>query len=181
MDEPRLVHCLQRLAGPGEHIDDHLLARLGGEPRIEGAPLDVLHGQVDLARVRSDVVDRDEVGMVHHRHGLRLAEHPLLALAGAVLPVPAATGMHLSLQDPDIQARVDRHFDELTKAVKTNLRRVKRIGQLREGLSVDMAADFVIGSTIAINTMNRNARDVRAGRHYVKAALDYMATWSAES
>lgn len=86
-----------------------------------------------------------------------------------------------SLQDREIQARVDRHFDELTKAIKTNLRRAKRNGQLREGLSLEMAADFVVGSTIAINTMNRNARDVRAGRHYVKAALDYMATWSAGS
>ena len=82
-----------------------------GEVGLHGAPVHVLHGEVVLACLFTDVVDRDDVGVIELRRGARL-----LAEAIDERGVPCELGSEDLHRDLAVEAGLRRAQDEPHRA-----------------------------------------------------------------
>ena len=82
-----------------------------------------------------------------------------------------------TLKNEAIAEVIEQHFSELRKALRESLAQLQHDGLMRTDVSVDDAIEFIVGSTIAINLMNRAKGDSEAGRGYANMAIETIRSW----
>lgn len=78
-----------------------------------------------------------------------------------------------------VKQRTDEFYAELRSTLDAYFERLKQSGVLTRRLPTREMVEFVVGATIAINFMNRDAGEVAGGLGFAKSAVRTIRGWAA--
>ncbi|MDJ0977168.1 MAG: TetR/AcrR family transcriptional regulator [Erythrobacter sp.] len=78
-----------------------------------------------------------------------------------------------------VKERTDEFYAELRSTLRAYFDRLKQSGAILRDVPTSEMVEFVVGATIAINFMNRDAGKVAAGLGFAKSAVRTIRGWAA--
>lgn len=100
---------------------------------------------------------------------------------GSFLPygclVMNTTIENTSIASEQIKAVTDDYYADLRQTLGDYFARLRQGGVITDGSTIEEMVEFIVGSTIAINFLNRSACDATAGQGFADAAIKTMKGW----
>ena len=85
-----------------------------------------------------------------------------------------------SAQVPSLRERTDEHWQRLGDAFRIVLDAERKRGALRDGIGIDDAAQFLVGTVIGALVINRNAGAIDAAEGQIRMAIDTVNRWQSD-